>query len=102
MRDLELWLERIKSAPTSAEIFQILDEFRPRGWSDEERALMSKTYIAALAKLDAGLLPDQIDQSLPAKKPPVPSQDEAQQEQAVEATSEAEDAVDEEVWYEKM
>ena len=63
---------------------------------------MSKTYIAALAKLGTGSLSEQADQGLPAKKQLVQSQDEVQQDQVPDAASEAEDAVDEEVWYEKM
>jgi hypothetical protein len=49
---LEGWLSKVKAANNSLEIFQLLNEFRQSEWTDEECALMSKTYMAVLSKFD--------------------------------------------------
>lgn len=49
--DLQSWLMRVHEAKTRAEVFRLLDEFRPLNWTDDQRALMSRTYIRALEHL---------------------------------------------------
>lgn len=49
--DLNSWLNRIRQAETRAQVFAILDEFRPLPWTDEERAQMAKLYIRLLDAL---------------------------------------------------
>lgn len=46
--DLNSWLNRIRQAETRAQVFSILDEFRPLSWTDEERSQMAKLYIRLL------------------------------------------------------
>jgi hypothetical protein len=46
--DLNSWLNRIRQAETRAQVFAVLDEFRPLSWSDEERSQMAKLYIRLL------------------------------------------------------
>jgi hypothetical protein len=46
--DLEIWLAKVRLAKSHPEVFHLLDEFRPIDWSDEQRALMAKTYIKVL------------------------------------------------------
>ena len=103
MKDLQAWLERVKAAPSGKEIFQIVDEFRPGDWTDEDRALMSKTYIAALSKLTPESLSVAVD-SKTEKTTAVPTDDQEaeQKEPVLESASEPDEVPDEEVWYEKM
>lgn len=49
MKDINDWLNAVKTAKNSVEVFRVLDDFRPGQWTDDERALMSKTYIAILS-----------------------------------------------------
>jgi hypothetical protein len=101
MKDLQVWLERVKSAGEGGEIFQILEEFRPGDWTDNDRSLMSKTYIAALAKLgttgaaeipkSSGKAESQIE--LEVIVPEGMSETPSEQEEVAE---------DESVWYEKL
>lgn len=39
------WLSRITRAKNRAEVYAILDEFRPLTWTDNERSQMSKHYM---------------------------------------------------------
>ena len=91
MVNLDAWLKKVNNAPDSVAIFRVLDEFRHEEWSDEERAKMSKVYIAALARLKnvefepaSGKVED--NGGLPSDP-----------ENLVGSLT-----VDEEVWYEKM
>jgi hypothetical protein len=46
--DLDNWLVKIRQAKSHQEVFQLLDEFRPLEWSDEQRAAMAKAYMKVL------------------------------------------------------
>lgn len=49
--DINYWLEQIKLSTYKEEIFSLLERLRPLQWSDEQRAEVSKTYIARLHHL---------------------------------------------------
>lgn len=49
--NLSDWLERVSKAEGKAELFKILDEFRPLTWTDNERSQMSRHYIQVLDSL---------------------------------------------------
>lgn len=49
--DLDYWLVRVRSSASQAEVFDLLDKFRPLPWSDEQRALISRAYINRLEAL---------------------------------------------------
>ena len=49
--DLNQWLERLASARSCQDVFQLLDAFRLLAWSDEDRARMSRAYIRVLKKM---------------------------------------------------
>lgn len=105
MKDLQAWLEKVKAACNGKEIFQIVDEFRPGDWTDEERAMMSKTYIAALSSLAPEALtapPQNGSAADKAAATPADTQEAELKEPALESTSDPDDMADEEVWYEKM
>ena len=76
-QDLDQWLARVQQCQSRAQVFQLLDEFRPLDWTDEQRAMMGKTYIR--------LLEDRLKQ---------------QSEEA--KTSDKKGGDDGPVWYEKM
>jgi hypothetical protein len=46
--DLDKWLDRLQKCKSRPELFQLLDEFRPLEWSDEQRAVMAKAYMLLL------------------------------------------------------
>jgi hypothetical protein len=105
MKDFQSWLERVKVAASGQEVFQIVDEFRPGDWTDEERALMSKTYIGALSRLAPETLIAQPEGAAATVKTPAASTDDQeaeQKEQGLESASEPDEMSEEEVWYEKM
>lgn len=52
--DLEAWLKKVHAAKSRADVFRVVEEFRPLTWSDEQRAVMAKTYIRAVENLAAG------------------------------------------------
>jgi hypothetical protein len=101
MSELQPWLDRVKDAASAAEVFAILDEFRPRMWTDDERSAMSRTYMAALSKL--GTLAGAGD-SPPSAKVAEASMDSADAEADERmAPLDAEEIGDQgPVWYEKM
>lgn len=61
--DLNQWLKRVRLMKTRREIFQLLDEFRVLGWTNEERARMSREYIRVLEGLKPETAPDTTSQS---------------------------------------
>lgn len=100
MSNVQVWLEKIKSAASGVEVFQIVDEFRAGDWTDDERALMSRTYIAMLSKLDAAGPAQEVKAGTKTKEKAAPQVVEV--EEAQETAAETDEAVDQEVWYEKM
>lgn len=46
------WLACINETTCTEEVFEILDEFRPLSWTDQERASMSKVYMRQLDQLN--------------------------------------------------
>jgi hypothetical protein len=101
MKDLQEWLSRVKAATSSAEIFELLDQFRPGDWTDEERSLMSKTYIAALARLGDIGAPSQRPLEKVGVRPKEPSVQPEEEGQA--PLAESDETIDQEsVWYERM
>lgn len=48
------WIARVRHASNKERVFAVLDQFRPLPWTDEQRALMSRAYIAQLQRLQAG------------------------------------------------
>ncbi len=95
MNDLKDWLQKIKTATTSVEIFHILDEFRLQDWTDEQRALMSKTYIPALAQLETLAFSSSKDDNLA---------DTSANEKETSFASEGDELLEQEeaVWYERL
>lgn len=75
------WLLQISHAKNRAEIYKILDEFRPMTWTDNERSQMAKHYIRIL-----DLLPPEEDDEAGGK---------GDEKQGAEGD-------DGPVWYEKM
>ncbi len=49
---IDAWVARVRKATSQTEIFQILDDFRPLDWSDQQRAQMSKAYLPRLDRLN--------------------------------------------------
>jgi len=49
--DIRQWHERVKGVKNKAELFQVLDEFRPLDWTDEQRAGMAKLYMRVIDTL---------------------------------------------------
>ena len=74
------WLNRVSDASDYAEVFKILEEFRPLTWTDNERSQMAKHYIRVLDYL------------------PEPEDDD-DQGGSVEEAKQGDDGP---VWYEKM
>ena len=52
--DISPWLERVSKAKTKKQMYEILEEFRPLGWTDEQRSTIAKLYIRILPDLPAG------------------------------------------------
>jgi len=52
--DLSPWLERISRAKTQKEIYDILDEFKPLAWNDDQRSTIAKLYMRRIADLPVG------------------------------------------------
>ena len=52
--DLSPWLERISRAKTQKEIYDILDEFKPLAWNDEQRSTIAKLYMRLIFALPPG------------------------------------------------
>jgi hypothetical protein len=52
--DLTPWLDRITAAKTQKQIYQVLEEFRPLAWSDEQRSTVAKLYMRLIANLPTG------------------------------------------------
>lgn len=50
---IDSWLSKIMRADTADDVLNIVDSFRPLPWTDEERARMSRTYMARLNGLAA-------------------------------------------------
>lgn len=75
--DLEQWLLKMERAASCKEVFELLDQFRPLDWTDEQRAAMAHAYMRVLEKLK--------DDS-----------------PAVETAAASNNAADGPVWYEKM
>ena len=100
MSNFQDWLEKVKSAGSGAEVFEFVDEFRLGNWTDDERALMSRTYISMLSKLENAGPSQESKTGAKVKDKVVPQVEEAGEVQ--ETAAEADEAVDEEVWYEKM
>jgi hypothetical protein len=75
--ELEQWLRKVERAASRQEVFELLDQFRPLDWTDQQRAAMAHVYVRVLEKLK--------DDSGPVE--------------TAAATSEAADGP---VWYEKM
>ena len=78
--DLNLWLSRVRVAPSRKQIFNILDEFRKLEWTDEQRSMMAKLYIRVLEQV----ADDGADSSVETTPAAVAAQDNGP------------------VWYEKM
>ncbi|HEY9777667.1 MAG TPA: hypothetical protein V6C81_28140 [Planktothrix sp.] len=57
--DLTPWLNRVKSASSRKDVFEILDQFRQSDWTDEQRSTMGKLYIRILEKLGNTPEPDE-------------------------------------------
>lgn len=49
---LNHWLACIRETTCTEEVFEILDEFRPLSWTDQERASMSQVYMRQLDQLN--------------------------------------------------
>ncbi len=47
-KNLDDWLKRVLNARSQKDVFEILNQFRVIDWTDEQRALMSHTYIRVL------------------------------------------------------
>lgn len=75
------WLGRISHAKNRAEVYEILDQFRPMTWTDNERSQMAKHYIRIL-----DLLP----------------LEESDEDNGAGAENKAAEGDDGPVWYEKM
>jgi len=52
--DLSPWLDRISRAKTQKEIYDILDEFKPLAWNDDQRSTIAKLYIRLITALPPG------------------------------------------------
>lgn len=53
--DLQNWICRARSAPTIVDVQNVLDQFRPLKWTDEQRAEMARAcerHRQAIAKLN--------------------------------------------------
>ena len=46
--NIEHWLVRVRIAANQAEVLSIVEQFKRLFWSDEQRALMSRSYIRRL------------------------------------------------------
>lgn len=101
MSELTQWLGKIMVAKSASEIFDILDEFRPLKWGDDERALMSRAYVKQLSRLNA-------NEAAPANKRAVGrttitgKEVAASSENSKAVSLNEEDLLEEDVWYEKM
>ncbi|MBS1993026.1 MAG: hypothetical protein JSS86_24795 [Cyanobacteria bacterium SZAS LIN-2] len=49
--DLNPWLEKIARAKTQKEMYEVLDEFRPLNWNDDQRATIAKLYVRLISNL---------------------------------------------------
>ena len=49
--DLDSWLKKVQAAKSRANVFAILDEFRPLAWTDDQRAAMARAYMRVVEKL---------------------------------------------------
>jgi hypothetical protein len=101
MSELQLWLDKVKGAENATDVFGILNEFRPGDWTDDERSMMSRTYMAVLGKL--GLTGPALVQEANAKAAevtPQPLEVEADDRNVALDPEEMLDAGP--VWYEKM
>lgn len=45
------WLERVGKVRTDSELMALLSAFRARGWTDVERAQMSRAYMRQVSRL---------------------------------------------------
>ena len=52
--DLDSWLKKVLAAKSRADVFRVLEEFRPLDWTDEQRAAMAKTYMRVVEQLAPG------------------------------------------------
>jgi hypothetical protein len=110
--ELDSWLTKLKQAGSHKEVFAILDQFRTHDWTDEERSKIAKLYMRTLDNLgtptsDAPAQGMQLKGAADQSKKPTAG------EKATSSTTGATnltgatavietEAVDEEVWYEKM
>jgi hypothetical protein len=88
--DLSVWITRLNKARKRREVFNILDEFRPLPWTDEQRATISKLYIRLLDKVS----------DVQEESPLAPSP--ADDNQASTSPTTDNQTNDTPVWYEKM
>ncbi len=52
--DLQIWLKNVNAAKSRVDVFRLVEQFRPMEWTDEQRAVMAKTYMRALDRLAPG------------------------------------------------
>lgn len=52
--DLTPWLEKIGRAQTQKQMYEILDEFRPLAFNDEQRSTVAKLYMRLIGDLPTG------------------------------------------------
>lgn len=51
-QQLDDWLNKIRRAGNQQEVFQLLDQFRSLPWTDDQCAVMAKTYMPILGRLE--------------------------------------------------
>ncbi len=52
--DLSPWLDRIAKAKTQKQMFEILEEFKPLTWNDDQRSTVAKLYMRLIDNLPSG------------------------------------------------
>ncbi len=52
--DLSPWLDRIARAKTQQQMYEILDEFKPLAWNDDQRSTVAKLYMRLIPALPSG------------------------------------------------
>jgi hypothetical protein len=52
--DLSPWLDRVARAKTQKQMYEILEEFKPLAWNDDQRSTIAKLYMRLIPDLPSG------------------------------------------------